>query len=79
MVQMATLVATLNRAKAVDVEKAVWGMAAVLMSGVAVNILPIVSGGIAYYAASRIQNTALKALAITALITGVVLGVLAAI
>ncbi|MFC1477974.1 hypothetical protein ACFL57_00765 [Candidatus Margulisiibacteriota bacterium] len=76
---MTTLVNTLNRSGVEVKEQSIWAIGSILLAALAVNIVPIVTGGMAIYAANKAQSTYLKGLAITATVSGIVLGIIAAL
>ncbi|MFA5929140.1 MAG: hypothetical protein WC838_07575 [Candidatus Margulisiibacteriota bacterium] len=76
---MTTLTAAITRGRAIETEKAIWAVGSVLMAAVAINLLPIVSGVVAFYSAAKAESLALKSLAVIAAISGTILGVMAAL
>lgn len=75
---MTTLLMIAERVRLVEKEKAIWAVGSILMSGAALNILPIISGGIALYAAGKAENALLKLVAMIATLAGMCLGMMAA-
>ncbi|MFA5928452.1 MAG: hypothetical protein WC838_04035 [Candidatus Margulisiibacteriota bacterium] len=76
---MSTLVRTWNQARTLEADKTVWAFGAVLMAGAAINVLPIASGAVAYYAATKAESKFLRVLSVAGCIAGILLGVIAAI
>ncbi|MFC1595941.1 hypothetical protein ACFL4D_01495 [Candidatus Margulisiibacteriota bacterium] len=74
---MTTLARTWQGTKTTISEHTVWATASILMSAAAINFIPVASGAIAFYAASKSQNSFLKVLSIVSGLTGIMLGVLA--
>lgn len=74
---MTNLVATLSRVKEINTEKAAWALASILMSGVALSVLPAVAGVVAYYSARKAGSMTLRVLAVAGAIAGLVQGGLA--
>ncbi|MFC1477920.1 hypothetical protein ACFL57_00490 [Candidatus Margulisiibacteriota bacterium] len=76
---MTTLTSVLRQEKVQVKDETTWAVASILMSALAINIVPVVTGAAAFYLASRAGSTFLKGVSILAATGGIVLGVLAAI
>lgn len=76
---MTTLTGTLQRTRTVEMDQTTWAVSAIFLSAVAVNLVPIAFGGAAFYAASKADSKFLKVVAAFSTVTGIVLGVMAAI
>jgi hypothetical protein len=77
MNSMTALVMTANKVKAVDVEKALWMVSSIGLSMAAVNVVPLLCGAVAFYAAGKAGNKILQVAAVVSAIAGVILGVMA--
>jgi len=76
---MTTLSTILKKEKTIEFEKTLFISTSLLMSAIAVNFIPPLTGLIAYYFASKAKSSFLKFLAIISVCVGMFLGAFTAI
>ncbi|MFH1429505.1 MAG: hypothetical protein ABIH39_07155 [Candidatus Margulisiibacteriota bacterium] len=76
---MTTLTNVLSQQRVQVKDETKWAVASILISALAVNIVPVVTGAAAFYLASKAGSTFLKGVSVAAAISGIVLGILSAI